>query len=163
MSNPNSSMGSSYSNPVRSASAVGAEADARGAVGPVAAGYGTPAAAPDYRSGTGSNYGAGATGYSPAAGTGYTPGNNGYSPPNTTPYKSPASPYQSPANPAPAAGDPNDPPPYRPGSTSTSGDYVPRKSIPEGTAASPASLSNSSDASSGVVPTSYSQAAAGRM
>jgi len=102
-----------------------------------------------------SSYAPGETGYAPGD-TGYTPGNpgytsgdTGYTPPGVSPYRSPAGSYTLPA------GNPDDPPPYRPGSTSDCVPRMPSASLP---------ASNSSvypggvpSTGAGVMPAEYAQ------
>ena len=76
----------------------------------------------------------------------------GYSPAAATPYQSPASPYSYPAS------DPDDPPPYRPGSTS---DYTtqqrPLATMAAGASSSRYPSAQPAGAGSSVTPADYSQ------
>jgi hypothetical protein len=102
-----------------------------------------------------SGYTPGETGYTPGdtgyipGDTGYIPGDTGYTPPGVSPYRPPASPYTLPAS------NPDDPPPYRPGSTS---DYVPRTpsaSLPSSnSSAYPGGVRGTG---AGVMPAEYAQ------
>lgn len=83
-----------------------------GGYAPPAGGSGAPVG--DYRPGT--------TGYNPPA-SNYRPGDTGYNPPSTSPYRAPSG-SVTPSDSAPAT---DEPPPFRPGSTS---DYVPRSANP---------------------------------
>lgn len=114
--------------------------------------YNAPAAG--YTPG-GSGYTPGATGYTPGE-TDYSPGATDFTPPGVDRYQSPAGSYSSPAGSytSPASTS-DDPPPYRPGSTS---DYMPR------TPSAATSGANSStypstvpDAGASATPTGYSQ------
>ena len=79
-----------------------------------------------------------ASSYVPGASS-YVPGNTGYTPPGVSPYQSPATSSTLPAS------NPDDPPPYRPGSTT---DYVPLN--PGATA--PSSTPGTSVAPAGYAP-----------
>lgn len=95
--------------------------------GASASGYGTMPAGLN----TKSSYGAGQTGYQPGNTTDYKPGNTGYNPPGVRPYSSPAPPYSTPgATTAPRATDPNNPPPYLPGSAKQYNPQAPPETDP---------------------------------
>jgi len=97
-------------------------------------------------------YTPGDTGYTPGN-PGYTPGDPGYTPPGVSPYRSPAGPYTLPA------GNPDDPPPYRPGSTS---DYVPRTPTAGLPASNPSAYPGGARSSgAGVMPAEYAQPVGG--
>lgn len=89
------------------------------------------------------NYQPGNTGYNPPT-SDYRPGATGYSPPGTSSYRSPAAPG------SPSATATDDPPPFRPGSTS---DYAPRSGSPVATTASRDVSGPGAD--SGAAPSGY--------
>jgi hypothetical protein len=139
---------SNSTNPVRRASPY--DTDDRYGTGASAGSWGNASSTPSYGSG-----GPIATTADLRSGVGGSASLGGASGATTTPaYRSPATQAVPPTTPAASAdADPNNPPPYRPGSTGSSGDWAPRTPISAG--AAPASLSGSPTGSSGVMPTSY--------